>query len=271
VRHISSIMFLTFTLLAGCTSSNIALESRNISVEQNAEPATTMTAEFEQALAKQVGPSYVTLTVSAVTAAGTGGEKSRTALTSGSGFVVDGSGYVMTAAHVAVKAGNSVSARAADGRIYSGKVVSILPSNDMALIKLRSFTGRAVSPVSRGCLAKGATVFTMGKPHSEGDTARFGSLESMSFGQPVKYGAFGYPDAMVMRMGTRKGESGGPVFDDQGKLAGMVVSTLSDGNGKSLNLAHAVPASRLADFLCKNSTCSSGWTALAPSSQSNCS
>lgn len=229
-----------------------------------------MTAESEQALAKRVGPSYVTLTVSAVTAAGTGGEKSRTALTSGSGFVVDGSGYVMTAAHVAVKAGNSVSARAADGRIYSGKVVSILPSNDMALIKLRSFTGRAVAPVSQGCLAKGATVFTMGKPHAQGDTARFGAVETMSFGQPVKYGPFGYPDAMVMRMGTRKGESGGPVFDDQGKLAGMVVSTLSDGNGQSLNLAHAVPASRLADFLCKNSKCSAEWSALAANQTEKC-
>ena len=270
MRNFAPLLLVTAALvLAGCSSTDIALESRNISVEQNAEPATAISTDSEQALAKQVGPTYVTLTVSAVSAAGSG-EKSRTALTSGSGFVVDGAGYVMTAAHVAVKAGNSVSARAADGRIYSGKVVSILPSNDMALIKLRSFTGRAVAPVSQGCLVNGATVFTMGKPHSQGDTARFGAVESMSFGQPVKYGPYGYPDAMVMRMGTRKGESGGPVFDDQGKLAGMVVSTLSDGNGQSLNLAHAVPASRLADFLCKNSKCSAPWAALAPSGSAKC-
>ena len=113
----------------------------------------------------------------------------------------------MTAAHVAIKAGNTILARAANGRIYSGSVVNVLPGNDMALIKLRGFKGHAATSVSNACLAVGSTLFSLGKPHAQGDTARFGTVETMSFGRPVKYGKFGYPDAMVMRMNTQKGES----------------------------------------------------------------
>ena len=222
-------------------------------------------------LVSQAGPSYVTLTVSKSEEKTSSGDRAtKTAVTSGSGFVVENDGYIMTAAHVAVQAGNTVSARAANGRVYTGTVVNILPTNDMALIKLKGFQGHAAMPVANACIAKGSTLFSLGKPHAQGDTARFGTVESMSFGKPVRYGKFGYPDAMVMNMNTQKGESGGPVFDDHGKLAGMVVSTLSDGNGQPLNLAHAVPSATLAKFLCANTNCSADWSALAPSAGQNC-
>jgi S1-C subfamily serine protease len=260
-------------LLAGCTANDVNLESRAINVDETAEPAGTAAEGISSALVKQAGPSYVTLTVSAVSS--TSGAKvtyeDKRAVTSGSGFVVDDGGYIMTAAHVAVNSGNSVSARAANGRVYSGTVVNILPKNDMALIKLKGFRGHAVAPVSNPCLAAGSTLFSLGKPHAQGDTARFGALQSMSFGRSVQYGKFGYPDAMVMKMNTQKGESGGPVFDEQGKLVGMVVSTLSDGNGNPLNLAHAVPSSTLAGFLCTTISCSANWSALAQSAGRSCS
>lgn len=260
------------TLLAGCAGGGqIDLESRDISVTQSATPAGASPIGNAGTLVKAVGPSYVTITISKTFSNAQPNDPSgKSPITSGSGFVVGGDGMVMTAAHVAVKQGNAVSARAADGRVYSGKVVSILPDNDMALIRLRNFKGLAVTPVSNPCLAKGAAVFSLGKPHAQGDTARFGVVDSMSFGQAVRYGNFGYPDAMVTRMNTQKGESGGPLFDDSGRLAGMVVSTLSDGNGQSLNLAHVIPASRLAGFLCQSATCTQPWQILAASSKNSC-
>jgi S1-C subfamily serine protease len=272
LRTPSSLCLLSLTLLlAACSTGEVDLESRDINVQQTASPAgATMTSQMAS-LVKNAGPSYVTLTVSKVEGATSSGEKTtRTAVTSGSGFVVEDDGYVMTAAHVAVAKGNTVSARAANGRVYSGIVVDIVPSNDMALIKLRGFKGHATNPVANACLAKGSTLFSLGKPHAQGDTARFGSVESMNFGRAVQYGRFGYPDAMVMKMNTQKGESGGPVFDDQGKLAGMVVSTLSDGNGQPLNLAHAVPSATLAKFLCANTKCSASWAALSPRAGQTC-
>jgi S1-C subfamily serine protease len=258
-------------LLAGCSQNDVNLESRAINVDETAEPAGAVPLGVSQELVRETGPSYVTLTVSALSDGETAKDRNKRAVTSGSGFVVDDAGFVMTAAHVAVKAGNIVSARAANGRIYSGTVTNIYPKNDMALVKLRGFQGHAVAPVSSPCLAQGAPIFTLGKPHAQGDTARFGVLQSMSFGRSVQYGKFGYPDAMVMKMNTQKGESGGPVFDGKGKLAGMVVSTLSDGNGNPLNLAHAVPSNTLAGFLCGNISCSADWSTLAQTAGKSCS
>jgi len=264
---------LTAAMLAACTQTDVGLEGRNFTVAENAEPAAQITTTQQiSGLVTNSGPTYVTLTVSATDPQGTfrKSDQRTSAVTSGSGFLVDKSGYVLTAGHVAVADGFAVSARAADGRVYSGVVVDVLPASDVALIKLRGYSGRAVSPAADNCLARGETVFSLGKPHAQGDTERVGRVEAMHFGRAVQYGKFGYPDAMVLRMNTQKGESGGPLFDGSGRLVGMVVSTLTDGNGRPLNLAHAVPATQLAGFLCKNVACSENWQALSRQSTSTC-
>jgi S1-C subfamily serine protease len=253
--------------LAACAGNPGAdLESRDISMNQMAEPAGAAGAAASQNVAQLLpgaGPTYVTLTIADASGPAPSHNESLSPITSGSGFLVSTDGYALTAAHVGVAKGNEVTARAANGRIYSGTVVSILPSNDMALLKLRSFSGRAAQPAQPGCMAPGDTVFTLGKPHGEGDTARVGSLQALHFGRPVAYGKYGYPDALVLHMGTERGESGGPVFDTRGHLVGMVVSTLSDQSGQSINMAHAIPSTALAQFLCSQTKCTADWAALA--------
>jgi serine protease Do len=251
--------------LAGCaTSPTVDLEARTIAVQAGdpMEPAAAVAAIGK--IVPVVGPTYVTLNVSEKgnTAAGQS-ERQTKAISSGSGYVVDAGGLIMTAAHVAVKKGNAVSARAANGRVYSGEVIAMTPSNDMAIIKLRAFSGHAAVPALPGCLGPKDPVFTLGRPHAQGDTARTGTLESRHFGRAVAYGKFGYPDALVLRMNTQKGESGGPLFNSSGKLVGMVVSTLTDANGNLINLAHAIPATTLAKFLCSQTTCNSTWAQVA--------
>ncbi len=267
---------LTFAfLLSACAaggSGALDTESRAISVQQNAVPASGAGAAASVShLLPSTGPTYVTLTVSRGDPSGSSTDRfGFQAITSGSGYVVDGSGYILTAAHVGVAKGNAVSARAANGRVYSGNVISVLPGNDIAVIKLRGFAGKAVTPSSPGCVAKGDLVYTLGRPHSQGDVARVGAFESRHFGRAVAYGKFGYPDAMVLHMGTQKGESGGPVFDGNGHLIGMVVSTLSDSQGNSINLAHAIPSTALANFYCASAKCSGAWSALARKSVDSC-
>jgi S1-C subfamily serine protease len=255
------------SLLSACASHQVFEEDRSYLVTGEATPA-SVTAM--RGLLRQTGPSYVTLTVSEASKRNKSVGDPALAVSSGSGFVVDKSGYVMTAAHVAIQKGYTVTARGSDGRLYSGKVVELRPRNDMALVKLTSFEGTPALPVGNPCLRKGESVYTLGKPHAQGDTARIGQIETMHFGRPVQYGAFGYPDAMVLRMSTQKGESGGPVFTQSGELSGMVVSTLSDGSGRPLNLAHAVPSTSLASFLCENIACSQGWKSLSTRSTDSC-
>jgi S1-C subfamily serine protease len=262
-------------LLAACTGmEDLNNETRDISLSGDIAPAAAGPGQGMSSLVKQTGPSYVTLTVAQTVkeSKGRADDGNQTIdVTSGSGFVVDGKGHAMTAAHVAIKAGYAVTARGANGRLYSGKVIAVMPQSDMALIKITGFGGRPVTPATSVCLAKGDTVFSLGKPHAQGDTARVGTVEQMHFGRAVQYGKFGYPDAMVLRMATQKGESGGPLFNAQGQLAGMVVSTLADGNGEPLNLAHAVPATALAEFMCGKIACAAGWQSLARKSAADCS
>jgi S1-C subfamily serine protease len=258
-------------VLSACASQQQLGEDRTISVESTAIPAAATPGPEMSGLLRSTSPSYVTLTVAEARRTGkVGQDDPGLAVTSGSGFVVDGNGHVLTAGHVAIKDGFTVTAHAADGHMYSGKVIAIDPSNDMALIKLARFDGKAVEPAPKACMQKGEPVFSLGKPHAEGDTARLGQVESMSFGRAVSYNGFGYPDAMVLRMNTKKGESGGPLFNSSGRLSGMVVSTLSDGNGRPLNLAHAVPVTALAKFLCSHTNCAAEWQQLSKQSTQTC-
>ena len=266
-------IFAVLLLLTGCVNGETnqsLLEPRTIDVDATAEPAGGVISSHIQQLQAQTGPSYVTLVVhEEEKRAGSKASDSPDALTSGSGFVVT-DGFIMTAGHVAVKRGNPVDARASDGRIYSGTVIAVKPENDMALIKLRGFNAAAVIPSASHCMSRGAPVFSLGKPHARNDTARIGSVNSMSFGRAVKYSGFGYPDAIELRLATKKGESGGPLFDDKGQLIGMLVSTLSDANGRPLNLAHAISTPALAQFLCSNTSCSVDWQQLAARQANSC-
>jgi S1-C subfamily serine protease len=252
--------------LAAC-SQPATLENRVISVDASATP---VSASISSSLVAETNPSYVTLVISSAASRKLPDAGGARPVTAGSGFLIDGSGYVLTAGHVAVKQDNRVSAKGPDGRIYSGRVVSVRPGYDMALIKLTGFTGAAVRPSPTACLKTGESIFSLGRPHAQGDTARFGKVDSMSFGRAVAYQGFGYPDAMVLHMDTKKGESGGPVFNDRGELVGMVVSTLSDGNGQPLNLAHAVPLPAIAQFMCSEITCGPVWTDLSKQQTQAC-
>ncbi len=267
---------LTALILAGCTAGT-EVESRDFLIQQNSSlaPVQTIAHDKIKDLVGQTSAAYVTLVVSdSEKAKNAGSEKASDRrgkpATSGSGFVVE-AGYVVTAAHVALEKGNSVSARAANGRVYSGTVVDVLPSNDIALIKLRGYSGITVKPAANACVSNGNFVYSLGRPHDQGNTVRVGSVESASFGRPVAYGKFGYPDAIVLEMGTERGESGGPLFNQQGELIGMVVSSVRDGENRSLNMAHAIPVAAIAKVICRNLACSATWKQLAAAPEGSCS
>ena len=267
---------LAAAILAGCTAGS-DIESRDFLIQQNSSLAPVQSIA-EQRIAKlvnQTSAAYVTLVVCDAenpNPAGSGRAADRRGrpATSGSGYVVERSGYVVTAAHVALEKGNTVSARVANGRVYSGTVVAVVPKNDIALIRLRGYSGIAVTPARNACLATGDFVYSLGRPHDQGNTVRVGSVQSASFGRPVAYGKFGYPDAMVLEMGTEKGESGGPLFNQQGEFVGMVVSSVRDGSNRSLNMAHAIPAPAIAGVICGNLDCSEGWRKLAATPDAGC-
>jgi len=257
--------------LAACAADQPSLENsqRDITVATDTAPAGSVLPAHISGVLLKVSPSFVTMVVSEPRKPLGRDDGIPRGVSSGSGFAVDKQGHILTAAHVAYGPRYSVRARASNGRIYNGTVEAIKPDNDMGLINIPSLHAPAVAPAASPCLKKGQAVFSLGKPHAQGDTARIGSLKAMHFGRPVRYGKFGYPDAMVLKMATRRGESGGPVFNADGELVGMVVSTLSAG-GRPLNLAHAIPLPPLARFYCAHASCGPRWRKLAAMSTKSC-
>ena len=257
--------------LVGCSTTTDVAGPREFNVQTGFTPAGVALNSSMPSLVSRTSPSYVTLIVHK--SQGKSKDARDTlpdAVTSGSGFLVDNKGHIVTAGHVAVAPGYTVSARGADGRLYEGIVVDVRRDNDMGLIRLSGFAGNPVNPSSSPCMGAGEPIFSLGKPHAQGDTARTGEVQSMSFGRPVTYNQFGYPDAIVLRMSTKKGESGGPVFNAKGELTAMLVSTLSDGNGRPLHLAHAISSDKIGGFICKNTSCSARWRALSSKNTQSC-
>jgi S1-C subfamily serine protease len=266
----NSICVSAILVLIGCSSA--PLPHRDFSIDTSTAPAAAGPSTSITGLLDQTQPSFVALVVNESKdwrpkeRLGTPPEASA----AGSGFLVDNNGNVITAAHVALREGSQVDARGPDGRIYSGRVVKMRAGNDVALIKLSGFSGAPVTPAAKACMRRGEVVFSLGKPYRNADVARLGEVKSMTFGRSVRYRNYGYPDAMVLKMTTRKGESGGPVFNREGELTGMVVSRILDSAGQPLNLAHAIPAPALARFVCEATKCSKKWQSLMGQDISRC-
>lgn len=255
--------------LAACSQTNVA--QRRIQLA-GASGGGELNRKIEQLL-NRTNTSYVTLGVFDRSTRETQEASVPDEIaTSGSGFVIDERlGLVVTAAHVAITTGWTIKARGADGRFYKGRVITTLPRQDTALLQFATPRGLTrVQPAKSACLRPGAPVFSLGKPSKKGDTARLGTIASMSFGRPVRYQGYGYKDAMVIRMKTEKGESGGPLFDEHGQLVGMVVSTVTDNNGKPLGLAHAITLPQLATAICSRIDCSPAWRAHVNNAPLNC-
>ncbi len=270
ISHMSAVLAGAL-LLSGCTTDRPELETtvRDIRVATDTAPRDSILPAHISGLLANVTPSFVTMVVSQPYSPMGRREGLPRGVSSGSGFIVDREGHVITAAHVAAGARYVVRARASNGRIYNGRVVTTKPDNDLGLIRISSLKMPPVTPAASPCLKKGEAVFSLGKPHAQGDTARVGSVRAMHFGRVVRYGKYGYPDAIVLRMATRRGESGGPVFNSRGELVGMVVSTLSAG-GRPLKLAHAIPLPPIARFYCANANCGPRWRKLASMNTKSC-
>src|SRR5689334_11924787 len=145
----NSICVSAILVLIGCSSA--PLPHRDFLIDPSVAPAAAELSISIRGLLHQTEPSFGALVVSEPKdwrhQAGSGALPKASA--AGSGFVIDNNGTVITAAHVALREGSEVDARAPDGRIYSGRVVKIRPGNDLALIKLSGFSGAPVTPTAR--------------------------------------------------------------------------------------------------------------------------
>jgi Trypsin-like serine proteases, typically periplasmic, contain C-terminal PDZ domain len=140
----------------------------------------------------------------------------------GSGFIVDGAGYVLTNAHV-VRDSTDVSDRdisvtLADGRKVPGRVLSIDNDTDLALLKIDA---DKLTPVRWGDsdqAEQGAMVWAMGSPFGLEHSITSGILSAKD-----RAGLAGtaYQHFLQTDTAVNPGNSGGPLVNTEGQVIGV--------------------------------------------------
>lgn len=164
---------------------------------------------------------------------------------SGSGFVWDDQGHIVTNYHV-VKGARSLTVTFHDQQTFDAKVVGVEPRKDIAVLEVKPPAGLLV-PLKVGKatqLEVGQKTIAIGNPFGLDHTLTTGVISAI--GRQVK-GAGGVTirDMIQTDAAINPGNSGGPLLDSTGQLIGMNTMIYSQ-SGSSAGIGFAVPVATIA-------------------------
>ncbi|MCK7623274.1 trypsin-like peptidase domain-containing protein [Streptomyces sp. RS10V-4] len=212
-------------------------------------------------IAQRALPSVVT--IEAQGASGDGG--------TGTGFVYDTQGHILTNNHVVASAadGGRLTATFSNGKKYDAEVIGHAQGYDVAVIKLKNAAGAKLTPLPLGKSANvqvGDATIAIGAPFGLSGTVTTGIISAKD--RPVASSDGGgssasYMSALQTDASINPGNSGGPLLDAGGNVIGINSAIQSAGNGGgmggesqsgSIGLGFAIPidqAKRVAQDLIK--------------------
>jgi serine protease Do len=158
---------------------------------------------------------------------------------SGSGFIVDASGYIVTNNHV-VKSASKIAVKLSDGRELDAKLIGSDTDTDVALLKVEAANLPVVALGDDRRLRVGDWVVAVGNPFGLGGTVTAGIVSSI--GRDIGNGP--YTDYIQIDAPINRGNSGGPTFDIGGRVVGMNTAIFSPSGG-SVGIGFAVPATTI--------------------------
>jgi putative serine protease PepD len=166
--------------------------------------------------------------------------RSGTGEATGSGFVLDGDGYILTNDHV-VDGADSVRVRFDDGGPISARVVNADPSTDLALLKI-SPGDRKLTPLALGsssALKVGQPVIAIGNPYGLQGTLTTGVISALgrSITAPNN---FPIDNVVQTDAAINPGNSGGPLLDASGRVVG-VNAQIATNTGANDGVGFAIP------------------------------
>ena len=157
----------------------------------------------------------------------------------GSGFVWDDRGHIVTNAHV-LDGAATAQVRLADGRSFDAERVGADPRHDLAVLRIRALGG-APAPLPLGesaGLRVGQRVLAIGNPFGLDFTLTTGVVSALDRelpGQGVLIRGLVQTDAAI-----NPGNSGGPLLDSAGRVIGVNTAIYSP-SGASAGIGFAVP------------------------------
>ena len=165
------------------------------------------------------------------------GRKSAPGQGVGSGFVISQDGQIVTNHHVVANA-DTVTVKLADGRSYEASVIGSDPMTDIALLKVE--TDETLPAVEFGASAGmrvGDEVVAVGSPFGLGGTVTSGIISATS--RNINAGPF--DDFIQTDAAINRGNSGGPLFNNEGEVIGVNTAIFSP-DGGSVGIGFAVPS-----------------------------
>ena len=162
----------------------------------------------------------------------------------GSGFIIAANGIVVTNNHV-VKGATSVTVTLDNGTSLKAKVIGTDPRTDLAVLKVKSDTPLPFIALGNSSdVEPGQWVIAVGNPFGLGGTVTAGivSARGRDIGEGP-YDSFIQVDAPINR-----GNSGGPLFTQDGKVVGVNTAILSP-TGGSVGIGFAIPSNTVKDVV----------------------
>lgn len=162
----------------------------------------------------------------------------------GTGFVWDAGGHVVTNNHVvqgATQGGGSISVRLSSGEVVGATVVGAAPAYDLAVLRLGRVT-KAPPPLAIGTSADlkvGQSAYAIGNPFGLDHTLTTGVISALQRRLPTSEGRE-LSGVIQTDAAINPGNSGGPLLDSAGRLIGVNTAIFSP-SGASAGIGFAVP------------------------------
>ncbi len=174
----------------------------------------------------------------------------------GSGFIVSADGYVLTNAHV-VRDADEILVILSDRREFEAQLIGTDARSDVALLKIDAKGLPSVELGDSDKLKVGQWVLAIGNPFGFEHTATQGIISALSRSLPDE----NYVPFIQTDVAVNPGNSGGPLFDEDGRVIG-INSQIYSRTGGYMGLSFSIPinmAMRVSDQLREQGFVSRGW------------
>ena len=159
---------------------------------------------------------------------------------SGSGFVFDDRGHIITNNHVVGTASGTVGVVGSDGRRLTAEIVGTDPATDIAVLQISPAT--ALPPLrlaEPGTTRVGEPVLAVGSPLGLSGTVTAGIVSALD--RQVRLGAATRQRAVQTDASINPGNSGGPLVNARGEVVGVNTAIATLEGGGSIGIGFAVP------------------------------
>jgi S1-C subfamily serine protease len=161
---------------------------------------------------------------------------------SGSGFVYDQEGHIVTNYHV-IENAEELSVTLANGKVYDAKVIGVDPTNDLAVIGLDANVDlpAPIAMGDSGNLRVGQFVVAIGNPFGLERTLTTGVISALGRVIQSPEGNRFIGEAIQTDASINPGNSGGPLLDLKGRVIGVNSQIISPSQA-SAGIGFAVSA-----------------------------